>query len=415
MAFWTRNSNVTPIAIDFGVSSLKALQIEPGEPATMIAAACIDTPEELREDHNARLDFQCEQVGELLKSADFKGNRAICTIPAPFMFVQHIQAQRSDGVSLSDQVMAHLQSQLRCDPACTIVRQIEVAGTLGGGARSEIICFAVAQSVVMRIMNALSARRYEVVGAHSEHVALTHAFDHVTRRESDQTLTSLYLDLGAGSSKIVLTHGRDIVFAKTIRVSGVDFDAAIAEAHHCDHVQARARRLASCCPSLSVENQQETTSTISRVGKSTINTAIGSDASSMQPENASVAVETDRRHDATAPGLTDPIDRLASEDTERLLKAPIQSLVTEIGMCLRYHEQLFPDRSVDRAIFVGGEARHLALCQQIAKSLRLPAQIADPLTCMRKTGATTHKHIDYDAPQPGWATVFGLCFSPRNL
>ena len=60
-------------------------------------------------------------------------------------------------------------------------------------------------------------------------------------------------------------------------------------------------------------------------------------------------------------------------------------------------------------------ARDLALCQRIAKLLRVPAQIADPLTCVQKTGKEPMRHIDLGAPQPGWTVPFGLSFAPRNL
>ena len=37
----------SPVAIDFGVASLKILQVVPGEPPSLVAAACLLTPEHL--------------------------------------------------------------------------------------------------------------------------------------------------------------------------------------------------------------------------------------------------------------------------------------------------------------------------------------------------------------------------------
>jgi Tfp pilus assembly PilM family ATPase len=84
-------------------------------------------------------------------------------------------------------------------------------------------------------------------------------------------------------------------------------------------------------------------------------------------------------------------------------------------MCLRHHESVFPDRKINRAIFVGGEARHLGLCQHIAKALRLPAQVADPMAGVSRTGNEPTVGVDFSTPQPGWATALGLALSPTDL
>ena len=84
-------------------------------------------------------------------------------------------------------------------------------------------------------------------------------------------------------------------------------------------------------------------------------------------------------------------------------------------MRLRYHDSQFPGKRVDRAMFVGGEARHRGLCQAVARALRLPAQMADPLARIARTGAEPALGVDLKQPQPGWAVALGLCLSPTDL
>src|ERR1051326_8805585 len=97
------------------------------------------------------------------------------------------------------------------------------------------------------------------------------------------------------------------------------------------------------------------------------------------------------------------------------LSEPLEILTDEISMSLRYHESIFPDRKIDRAIFIGGEARHLGLCQHIARTLKLPAQVADPLAGVARTGDEPTLGVNFSEPQPGWATALGLCMSPTDL
>ena len=410
------SSNALPIAIEFGVSALKVLQLTAGDPPTLIAGACLDTPEELRSDHDKRLTFQCEHLGKLLKSGRFKGKRAICSIPASCTLVQHLQIQKSDGTPATSQILDQLQSQIQCDPSRVVVRHIEVDGVQSAGAsRSEVICFAVARDLVMRIMNAMRGAKYEVIGMHSEHVALARAFDRVTRRDSDRDFTSLYLDLGAGATKIVLTCGRDIVFAKTIQVAGIDLDRAVSKVVGCDLREARARRLAMGRDRSSAQTTVKIEAVRCRVGAADRTDDRPANAASESSVNMGSASDEERRVGSPTPGFTGSVAAGDLGNLDAPLQAPTNELVSEISMCLRYHERLFPDRSVGRAVFVGGEARELMLCQRIAKLLRLPAQVADPLACVRKTGNEPMRSVDLLAPQPGWAAVFGLCYAPKNL
>jgi Tfp pilus assembly PilM family ATPase len=93
----------------------------------------------------------------------------------------------------------------------------------------------------------------------------------------------------------------------------------------------------------------------------------------------------------------------------------LEGFTDEVRICLRYHAGQFPSRKIDRAVFVGGESRHRGLCQHVAKALRLPAQMADPLARLARTGKEPTVGVDLREPQPGWAVAMGLCMSPTDL
>jgi len=414
MALGMLGSAPPPIAIDFGVGSLKALQLAPGESRALMAAACFETPEELRQDHAARFDYQCQQLGDLLKGAGFRGKRAVCSIPATQTLVQHMQIQKAENVPLATLVMGQLQTQTHCNPAGVVVRHIEVGDfNRGSGLRTEVICIAVSREVVFKQIQALKARRMEVVGVHCEHVALVHSFDRITRRVDDHQLTSLYIDIGAGTTKVAIAHGRRPVFAKTVQVAGGDLDAAVARQMKCSLSEARARRLAMA----TIAPAAGASASGAKTGEADASPSWAEERQSddgAAPSRAGAAVATDRRSGGRAPGLTERLatDASATPPAGPDLSSPLESLVLEISMCIRYHERLFPDRPVNRAIFVGGETRHRALCEHVARSLRLPAQIADPLAFAGRTGREPSRGVDLESPQPGWATPLGLCHGP---
>jgi Tfp pilus assembly PilM family ATPase len=91
------------------------------------------------------------------------------------------------------------------------------------------------------------------------------------------------------------------------------------------------------------------------------------------------------------------------------MREPLVRLAEELALCRRYHESAFPDRPVQRLIFVGGEARNRGLCQSLAKQLDLAGQIGDPMVRMsRTTEIGVDSGIDRRLPQPAWAIAIGL-------
>ena len=67
-------SSALPVAIDFGVGSLKVLQVANGEKPTLVAAAAVRTPDHAINDHSKRLAFQADILPELLKNAVSAGS-----------------------------------------------------------------------------------------------------------------------------------------------------------------------------------------------------------------------------------------------------------------------------------------------------------------------------------------------------
>ena len=84
-------------------------------------------------------------------------------------------------------------------------------------------------------------------------------------------------------------------------------------------------------------------------------------------------------------------------------------------MCVRYHHSLFRDQAINKVVFLGGESRNIKLCQHIARELRLPAQLGDPLTRFQHKRSLRTPGLALGQPQPGWAVACGLCNAPTDL
>jgi Tfp pilus assembly PilM family ATPase len=354
MAFaWTR-PRYSPIAVDFGAHSLKLLQIVPGDPPQLVAAASIRTPDSAAHDAAARHAFYRDAIADALRNGPFKGKRAVCSTPAHQTLIQHLQLTPGENGQLADQIDNELRSRLSIEPSRMVVRHFDV-GTFvrNGSPRQEIICIAASRDAVMRYLHIAGSAGLDVGGMICEPQALLRSFAHLFRRKTDGDLTTCFLDLGASTVKVVIAHGAQMVSAKTIPLAGDMNDAP-----------------ATADPDMPVLESKPTFE------------PIGAAATSTATETQTATSET------------------------------VDCLVDELQLCLRYHRSMFADRSVERVVFVGGAARHVPRCEQIARALGINAQLGDPLARLaRSSRGHAPDGLDMRQPQPGWAVPMGLCLS----
>jgi len=354
------------IAVDFGIASLKVLQLSGSEPRHIIGAATVETPIDLRLEHSRRFEFQCDALPKLLRGAGIKGRRAVCSIPATQTYVHHFRVPKQDDVPLETAVGAQLHAHTHCDPSRVVFRSVPVGGTVLSSSKTETICIALARDLVMKQIAALKRLKLETLGVFSEHQAMLSAVRALAGKSDEASFPTLHLDIGATATKALITHSGKMVFAKTIGIGGASFDHAIAQRRKCGPVAAH----------------------VMRVGPQS--------GQSLGDNGESVA-------------LADP------KTIESDVAESVEALTDEIGMCLRYHRQLFPDDPVCRAVLMGGETMSNALCHAVARALRLPTQIADPFARLGKDRAGGALGVDLNVPQPGWSTPLGLCLSPNEM
>ena len=362
-----------PLSVEFGVGSLKVLQLAPGDTPSIVAAAQLDTPEEMLENTSKRLSFQMDALPKVIKQGKFKTNRAVCAVPAGQMVCKPVQIVPSSEISLDKLAASALGAQLKCDPEALLVRCRAVEGAKPGG-KQEVVCFAAARDFVARLMGALKAAKLEPVGIHNEFQAALRAIDSISVPGQPMTETSgnasLVLDLGTATTKAMIVHGTKLVFARSIEMGAKHFDDVIMDQMDCTRVEATRIRLG---------------------------------LARLAPQHAAVGTGGDA--EPIAPGAHDEPD----------LSEPVEILGDEISMCLRYHRNLFPDQAVEKVVFLGGQSRQRLVCEHLARVLRLSAQSVDPLARLARSGKVPSEGVDLSTPQPGWSVPVGMCLSPTDL
>ena len=385
-----------PLSIEFGVSGIKVLQLSGSNPSSIVSASFMPTPDDLLDNPAKRLLFQMDSLPKFLKGEKIKATRATGLIPTGQMVCKHLQIVPTEGVPIEQIAGAQLSTQLGCDPGELLVRCRPVNGANAKG-KLEVICFAASREFVGRIMGSLKLAKLEPVGIHTEFDAMVRAAMLHDDASSHGAKPMLVLDLGCGSTNVLILHGQEMAFARTIELGARHFDEVICHQLRCTMMEAREARF-------------------------------GLEA--LIPVKAASAVGVDGGASAGLPGMPPPSDGGESQGEpaqtptslggfsrgpEIDLSEPLEILCDEISMCMRYHNALFPSLRVERVVFVGGQAKSQVLCEHLARTLNLEAQVLDPLACLARSGKVPTSGVDLRSPQPGWATVVGGALSPMDL
>jgi len=360
MAAGVIKGKVLPIGVDLGTSALKLAQLrEANGSYDLIGAGSAELPHECRGDFHAALRFCVPALRRLVQSNGFRGRECILSIPAAVTFVRHVKIPKTPPDRLEEAVLRELSGKLPFPAAEAEIRHVVAGEVVGEGeVKQEVIVVAAPRSAVTAQLAMARRAKLDVAGINVESCAIVECFGRLFRRAGDQKRVILFVDLGYASTQVVLSHGRRIVFARNISVAGRGLNEAIA-----------------------------TTLGISPEEAARIRRELGS------------LDESDARVMELHACMADAVD----------------ALVDELTQCLRYYESIFPNQTLERVIFLGGQATDRHLCRSIAQRLNLPAQIGDPLV---RTGsahpAALEGGLDRREPQPRWAVAVGLSLSGRT-
>lgn len=407
MAFGLTRSRLSPIAIDPGADQLKLLQVAGGEPPQLVAMAAEPVPASARGDAAEWLAFIEDALPRLLQQGGFRGRRAMWTIPAFNTYVHHLDIATNQKVSQQDQLESQLRERLNVEPTRMVVRSFDVGPVQRStGPCQRMIALAAKRDKVMKYVDLARRCRLEVVGMHSEPLCVVRAFSHLFRRETDQQRATCFVDMGASTTKVTIAHGREMIFTKTIQAGGEQTLQTIAKARSISLDQARELHLAGeadAAPAEELADEPASASPASALDSpQSVPTGAGTERAGVD-EGAAAAREGTSV--AAGPALAEPADADA---------AAHETIVDELRLCLRYHGRLFPDRAVERLVFVGGAAHRRARCRAIAQATGVAGALGDPLAVCQADPRAAIVGVDPSAVQPGWAVAVGLSQCEAN-
>ena len=386
---------VYPIGVDLGSCSLKMVQLtQNGKGLSLVAAARADVPREIQDIPSERQEWYIESFRELMSSKPFKGRRVISCLAAREMLVQHLRVPKMDEKHLEKALPWEAQGKVPFNINTARLHHI-VAGEVYDGAecKQEVILMAASAMVVKQHLNLIERTKVQVDTISVEPLALVNCFLHLLEKDDEEQKGTMLIDLGHSCSKVVITHGADIAFCRTIGIGAEQMVRAICDKLSVSYAEASRLYLDHF---LNVGRAEQ-----SRKAKAG-------------------AAEGEREVGGAVEAREGAATMIEEESLEVRVKRAIllsqQNLAEEIRSCVRYHDLVFGLQPVGRAIFVGGQAKNKSLCRQLARGLGLPAQLGDPLARIEPS-SLVGKHSDLLAEERhcDWAVAFGLSLGGIGL
>ncbi|MCK4276683.1 MAG: type IV pilus assembly protein PilM [Phycisphaerae bacterium] len=350
-----------PIGVDIGTSCVKLAQLRVAEDTfDLLAAASVPIPRACHDNQSEYFRFLSDSIRNTLSSEAFKGRQCILSLPAKETFVRHIKLPNLRPEEIPQALVGEFTGKLPYPVENAILRHV-IAGEIydDGETKQEVIVVATHRQTAESYLAMARRAKLEVVALNIESCAIIECFSRLFNRAADSARTTLFVDLGAASTQAVLAHGNRIAFARNLKRGSQQLDNAFAKQVHMPPEEAYQLRQKLMSRFIDPQAEEEL-----------------------------------------------PITQ---DELYSMLGEELDALADELTQCLRYYESVFRNRNIERAIFVGGQARDRRLCQAIAQRLNLPAQIGDPLLrfgCVEGAGATMG--LQRNEPCPALAVAVGL-------
>ena len=333
MVGWFQSRRCGPIGVDLGSRSVKLLQFN-GDCSRVVEAARWDLPPTSGPQPDGRVAETVQAIHQAREGRHFHGRAAVFAVPSGDLFVQNFRVAQAVGPELDKIVSAEASGRLPFAGQEAEIRYLEAADVRQGDVvRREVIVLACRRAVVETVLAIAEGTGLEPLAIDVPPAAILRCYCRQFRRDEDQQLPMMLVNLGSLHTAVLISRGADAMFIKYIDVGGQQLDQAVA----------RGLKMTPA------------------------------DAAALRRHNG------DRRADQRDPEVTRSIAEAVRPELERL--------TNEIAMCLRYYSVTFRGQPLSRVILGGGEATE-GLAEWLGSHLDLPCELGDPLRAYDKSAST---------------------------
>ncbi|GEM_PF-3023158 len=350
-----------PIGLAIAADGVRMLQLKPvGSRLAVVAGA-----QWLRGQGDVGL---LEALDEARREGNFEGRHVVSSISSDEVHIRSIRLPEMSQDELHAAISAKAQDLFGFDIALS---QIQILGSVpvlnGDKSTRETILLALPNFALHRRRELLAKVALRDVATEAELVAMFRGFYRLLRRESDRMSINALVDVGPGSTMVLVAQGPDIIFVKKIDRGGEHLTKAAAEQLGLNITDAQELR-----QQLKIDLLERTR-----------------DMGQVQP------VPQSRNNGSEF--FWSVYDAVRSE---------ADALVLEIGLCLRYCSTTFGCQAISKITLAGQEAWDPSLLHLLAERLGVRCEVAQPFRYLDVSGSRIFR--DRRGMLADWTACVGL-------
>ncbi|MFH0945827.1 MAG: pilus assembly protein PilM [Planctomycetota bacterium] len=222
---WQR-ARRSPIGVEVTSDAVRLLQLEwRGGRGRVAACAEVRREEPDAEEPDALDPKSAKAVRQALKSAPFRGRRAVINLPSDQAILRHVKVESIKGQALRDALLFELEDAFPGDTP--LVQHLEVGEVMERGERRhELILLAAGLDQINRYVEWLEWAGLEPTAIDAEGCALIRCFTRRRRRSSDGDAHSAIVNIGESVTLMTITGEEQALFMKQLPIgAGHLYDA----------------------------------------------------------------------------------------------------------------------------------------------------------------------------------------------
>ncbi len=359
--FKLRNKNIGPIGLDLGHNSIKMIQLAwSDDKICVIAADEADYVCDIDAADETGRESAVSAVKRMLAKGAFSGREVVSCLSNDSLKIKSLRLDTTDPQQIEQQFREEVAHRFGLDADADEIRYT-IAGNVyqGDEIKNEVIFFGMDKAGIVQHLSLLEDAGLTPIGIDAVPCALFRSFQVSLRRQEDQQLVSVLVDVGSLFTTVIIGRGQEIIFVKQIPIAGERLNAEVASKLEVTVDEAGLLRS-------KLKNDTDC---------------------SMEP--------------ATRQAVIDAMSRT------------IEELAKEISLCFRYYAVTFRGQRPTEVVFAGGEADETTLLKALKRHLGVSITIARPLRGFDLSQADFKEC--HDAEMSKWAVAVGLGMKGMDL
>lgn len=348
------NQNTRPIGLDIGHTMIKMIQLaRAGENWRVDAAEEAELNPQLEPGSQSWRSDVIEAIRRLHQQGGFVGRQAVTCLPGDVLKIKSLRLDTTDADQVDQFIAADVAPRFGLNAEQDEIRYM-IAGNAyqGEEIKNEVIFFGIDRAELTSHIGLIEQAGLEPMAIDTVPGALFRSFQATLRRREDKEVVSVFVDLGAKYTTVIIGRGQEVAFIKQIPLAGRQFNEQVASRLNLSLEEAMKLRIRLLSPA-------------------------GQD-----------------------------IDVRTAEAVRDAMSTSVEELAHEIALCFKYYAVTFRGRRPSEAVFAGGEAYESSLMEALKRHLGVEIRIAEPLRGFDLTRANFDRRCHPQLCE--WTIVVGL-------